>query len=70
MPLINCNVELWFSWDPKCVLTSLAGASNFTMTDAKLYIPVVTVSIEDNDNAKLSKLLSEGFKKTCLLEQI
>ena len=37
------------------------GASTFTITDAKLYIPIVTISTEDN--AKLSKLLSEGFKK-------
>ena len=35
--------------------------STFTVTDAKLYVPVVTLSIEDN--AKLSKLLSEGFKR-------
>ena len=37
------------------------GASTFTITDAKLYIPIVTISTEDN--AKLSKLLSKGFKK-------
>ena len=34
--------------------------STFTITDAKLYVPVVTLSIEDN--VKLSKLLTEGFK--------
>ena len=56
MPLINYKVELSFSWDPNCVLSSLVGASNLTMTDAKLYVPVVIFSIEDN--AKLSKLLS------------
>ena len=32
----------------------------FTITDAKLYVPIVTLSIEDN--GRLSKLLSEGFK--------
>ena len=31
------------------------------MTDAKLYVPIVTLSAEDN--AKLSKLLSKGFKR-------
>ena len=61
MPLINWKVELSLTWDPNCVLTSLAGASNFTITDAKLHVPVVTLSMEDN--AKLSKLLSEGFKR-------
>ena len=31
-------------------------------TDAKLYVPVVTLSAEDN--TKLTKKLSEGFKRT------
>ena len=61
VPLINCKVELSLTWDPNCVLCTLAGASTFTVTDAKLYIPIVTLSTEDN--AKLSKLLSEGFKR-------
>ena len=45
---------------PNCILTSLARNLSFTITDTKLYVPVVTLSIEDN--AKLSKLLSEEFK--------
>ena len=49
------------SWDPNCVLPNLVGASDFTITDAKLYVPIVTLSVEDN--AKLSKLLSKGFKR-------
>ena len=60
MPLISCKVELSLSWDPNCVLSTLVGASRFTITDAKLYLPIVTLSTEDN--AKLSKILSEGFK--------
>ena len=43
------------------MLSNLVGASTFTITDAKLYVPIVTLSAEDN--AKLSKLLSEGFKR-------
>ena len=43
-------------------MTSLGGNSTFTITDAKLYVPVVTLSIEHN--AKLTKLLSEGFKRS------
>ena len=35
---------------------------NFAITDTKLYVPVVTLKIEGN--AKLSKLLSEGFKRS------
>ena len=36
-------------------------SANFKITDAKLYLIIVTLSAEDN--AKLSKLLSEGFKR-------
>ena len=61
MPLINCKVELSLTWNPNCVLSNLVGNSTFTITDAKLYVPVVTLSTEDN--AKLSKLLTEGFKR-------
>ena len=61
MLLINCKVELSLSWDPNYILTSLDGASTFTITDAKLFVPIVMLSIEDN--ARLSKLLSEGFKR-------
>ena len=58
--LIN-TVELSLTWDPNCALCNLVGASTFTITDAKLYVPIVTLSTEDN--VKLSKLLSEGFKR-------
>ena len=67
MPLINCKIKLSLSWDTNCVLTSLDGDSNFTITDAKLYVMIVTLSIEDN--AKLSKLLSEGFKRSLYLKK-
>ena len=56
MPLINRNVELSFKWYERCLLTAAT-----TATDAKLYVPIVTLSIEDN--SKLSKLLNKGFKK-------
>ena len=46
--------------EPELCVVYLAGASTFTITDAKLYVPIVTLSTEDN--AKLSKLLSKGFK--------
>ena len=61
MPLINCKVELSLTWDPNCVLSNLVGAYTFTITDAKYYVPIVTLSTEDN--AKLSKLLSVGFER-------
>ena len=64
MPLINCKIELSLDWIEKCVLTTAANANKatFKITDAKLYVPIVTLSIEDN--AKLSELLGEGFKRS------
>ena len=61
IPLINCKVELLLKWYENCVLSNVAGNSTFTITDTKLYVPVVTLKTEDN--TKLSKLLSEGFKR-------
>ena len=60
MSLINCKVELLLKWYETCLLT-VANTATFKITDAKLYVPIVTISVEDN--SKLSKLLNEGFKK-------
>ena len=60
MPLINCKVELSLKWYERCLLTA-ATTATFKITDAKLYVPIVTLKTEDN--TKLSKLLSEGFKR-------
>ena len=64
MPLINCKVELSLKWTENCILTTAANANKaiFKITDAKLYVPIVTLSAEDN--AKLSKLLSKGFQRS------
>ena len=47
-------------WYEICLLAA-ANTAIFTITDAKLYVPIVTLSIEDN--SKLTKLLNEGFKR-------
>ena len=60
MPLINCKVELSLKWYERCLLTA-ANTATFRITDAKIYVPIVTLSIEDN--SKLSKLLNEGFER-------
>ena len=62
MPLINCKIELSLKWYEECVLSNAGTATTFTITDAKLYVPVITLKTEDN--TKLSKLLSEGFKRS------
>ena len=62
MTLINCKFELSLKWIEHCVL-STANAINVTsgITNAKLYVPTVTLSAEDNE--KLVKKLIEGFKR-------
>ena len=62
MPLINCKVELSLEWYENCILSSAGTAATFTITDTKLYASIVT--LESEDNAKLSKLLSKGFKRS------
>ena len=37
-------------------------SATFEITDSKFYVPIVTLSAEDN--AKLSKLLGERFKRS------
>ena len=61
MELINCKVELSLEWYENSILSSAETAAIFTITDTKHYVPVVTLKTEDN--VKLSKLLSEGFKR-------
>ena len=60
MSLINCKVELSLKWCERCLLTA-ATTATFIITDAKLNVPIVTLSIEDN--SKLTKLLNKGFKR-------
>ena len=59
MPLINCKIELSFKWCERCLLTA-ANTATFKITDAKLYVPIVTLSAEEN--AKLSKLFGINVK--------
>ena len=66
MLLINCKVELSIRWDSNCVLSNLVGASTFTITDIKLYVPIPIWSREDN--AKLFKNIK--WRISSLLEQI
>ena len=48
MPLINCKVKLNLTWKKECVLSTDAGDAAFIINDTKLYVPVVTLSKEDN----------------------
>ena len=59
MSLINCKVEISLKWIENCILSNSGTSVTFKITDANLYVPIVTLKTEDN--TKLSKLLSKGF---------
>ena len=65
MPLINREINLILNWSSIefSIDNPIAGQEPlFRITDAKLYVPVVTLSTEDN--AKLLEQLKSGFKRT------
>ena len=65
LPLINWEVEFILTWSAGCVIiyTDVANqVPTFTITETNLYVPVVTLSTQDN--AKLLPQLKSGFKRT------
>ena len=77
IPLISCEVFLELKWNKNCVITSLerrqvdAGppvvrdntstGATLSITDCKLYVPVVTLS--KDDEIKLLTNLKSGFER-------
>ena len=52
MPLINCKIKLNLTWKKECVLSTDAGNAVFIINDTKMYVPVVTLSKENNKKKK------------------
>ena len=74
IPLISCEISLELKWNKNCVITSqqigvdLDGANTavpmdatLTIKDCKLYIPIVTLS--KNDEIELLTNLKSGFTR-------
>ena len=77
IPLISCGVFLELKWSENCVITSLERTqvdvgppvvihndptcATLSITDCKLYVPVVTLS--KDDEIKLLSNLKSGFKR-------
>ena len=65
MPLINCEVNLILTWSANFVIvyTNVANQdATFAVTEANLYVLVVTLSTQDN--TKLLPQLKSSFKRT------
>ena len=61
MPLINCEINLILTWSENCVIYSATGAIKFKITDTKLYVPVVSLSTQDD--GKLLQQLNQVLKE-------
>ena len=64
MPLTNCEVNLILTWSSTCALiaTTIPNQNRtFAITDTKLYVPVVTLSTQEN--TKFLQQLTSGFKR-------
>ena len=70
MPLINCEVNLILTWSSNCVLIATAiqnQAATFAIIDTKLYVPIVTLSTQEN--TKFLQQLKSGFKRVINLNK-
>ena len=62
MPLINCKIKLNLTWKKECVLSTDDGNAVFIINDTKLYVPVVTLSKEDNKD--FIEQQNKGFQRS------
>ena len=65
MPLINCEINIFLTWSQNFIIVTRDYGNRvpkFAITDTKLFVPVVTLSAQDNE--KLLQQLKTGFKRT------
>ena len=62
IPLINCKIELNLTWKKERVLSTGVGEAVFIINDTKLYVPVITLSKEDNKD--FIEQQNKGFQRS------
>ena len=62
MPLINCKIKLNLTWKKEFVLSTDAGDAVFIINDTKMYVPVVSLSKEDNKD--FIEQQNKGFQRS------
>ena len=62
MPLINYKIKLNLKWKKECVLSTGSGEAVFIINDTKLYVPVVTLPKEDNQD--FIEQRNKGFQRS------
>ena len=82
--LINCEIELDLSWSKECIIFEISitpkvwgdnpvdaiqtTGATFQINNDKLYVPVVTLSV--NDNIKFLENIKQELKKKNFLDEI
>ena len=61
VPLINSEISLMLIWSANCITSKEDRVTGFWITDTKLFVPLVTLSTQDN--LKLLKHLKLGFTR-------
>ena len=62
MPLINCKIKLNLTWKKECVSSTDDGNVVFIINNTKMYVPVVTLSKEDNKD--FIEQQNKGFQRS------
>ena len=62
MPLIKCKIKLNVTWKKDCVLSTSVGETVFIINDTELYVPVVTLSKEDDKD--FIEQQNKGFQRS------
>ena len=62
IPLINCKIKLNLTWKKECVLSTGASDAVFIINDTNIYVPVVTLSKEDNED--FIEQQNKGFQRS------
>ena len=62
MSLINCKIKLNLTWKKECVLSTDVGDAVFIINDTKMYVPVATLSKQDNKD--FIEQQNKGFQRS------
>ena len=61
IPLFNCEINPILTWTDKCVLPDYKNAKTLAITNTKIYVPLVTLSTQDNE--QLLQQLKSGLEE-------
>ena len=64
LPLINTKLYIKLNWIKHSVISNVATAITFQITKTELYVPVVTLNTENNN--ELRDLLRKSFKRSVI----